>query len=355
MLTSQLFAALILAGIAFLFFIVEMSAVRTGRSIIRGIVSDVRTLTEAAARFGQGDLSHRVALSGNDEIGQLAATFNGMAENIDQHQGVLLEKQRLEADLAVAREIQQRMLPQSPPSVPGLDVAGVSIPSKEVGGDLFYFIPVANGRLGITIGDVSGKSVPAALLMSNVLAALRSEARIVDREDEILGHLNRLIVEQVEPGRFVTFFYGVVDPRRGAIRYACAGHNPPLLMRASGDAEWLLEAGVPLGVVADSTYRGFEASLATGDVLVLYSDGVTEAQRATTPAGEDPGTDAPEAEREFFDERRLEAVVRDARGKTAAGIIADVLEAVRNFSLGEEQSDDLTLVVVRMAPPEAGA
>jgi len=349
MLTSQAFALLILVVIALLFIIVELSAVRTGRSIVKGIVSDVKVLTEAAARFGRGDLAHRVALSGKDEMGRLAATFNSMAESIEQNQEILLEKERLEADLSLAREIQQRMLPQAPPSIPGLDVAGLSIPSREVGGDLFYFLPVANGRLGITIGDVSGKSVPAALLMSNVLAALKSEARIVDKEDEILGHLNRLIVEQVEPGRFVTFFYGVVDPRERVLRYACAGHNPPLLMRASGDARWLKEAGVPLGVVPESTYVPHEIGLEPGDVIVLYSDGVTEAQGTPTlPDADDRNDDAPPPEPEFFDEARLEAVVRDARGKSAAGIVADVMQAVRSFTEGEEQSDDLTLVVVRV-------
>jgi serine phosphatase RsbU (regulator of sigma subunit) len=352
MLTSQAFALIILVVIALLFIIVELSAVRTGRSIVKGIVSDVKVLTEAAARFGRGDLAHRVALSGKDEMGRLAATFNSMAESIEQNQEILLEKERLEADLSLAREIQQRMLPQSPPSIPGLDVAGLSIPSREVGGDLFYFLPVANGRLGITIGDVSGKSVPAALLMSNVLAALKSEARIVDKEDEILGHLNRLIVEQVEPGRFVTFFYGVVDPRERVLRYACAGHNPPLLMRASGDTRWLKEAGVPLGVVPESTYSPHEIALEPDDVIVLYSDGVTEAQRTPAPPEADErDEDAPPPEQEFFDEARLEAVVRDARGKSAAGIVADVMQAVRSFTEGEEQSDDLTLVVVRIASP----
>jgi serine phosphatase RsbU (regulator of sigma subunit) len=348
-LTSQAFAIAILVGIALLFFIVELSAVRTGRSIIKGIVTDVKSLTEAAARFGQGDLHHRVTLSGKDEMGRLAATFNDMAANIEQHQEVLIEKERLEADLAVARQIQQRMLPQSPPIISGLDVAGLSIPSREVGGDLFYFLPVAAGRLGLTIGDVSGKSVPAALLMSNVLAALKSEARIVDKEDEILDHLNRLIVEQVEPGRFVTFFYGVVDPEQRTVRYACAGHNPPLLMRDSGEAEWLEEAGVPLGVLPDSIYTPVEKELQLGDVLVLYSDGVTEAQRAT-PAAQPEDEDEPATESEFFDEHRLESAVRDARDRTAAEIVAHVMDAIRSFTEGAEQSDDLTLVVVKVTP-----
>lgn len=354
--TSQVFALVILVLIALLFIVVELSAVRTGRSIVQGIVSDVKTLTVAARKFGEGDLSQRVDLPGKDEMGQLAATFNSMAENIEQHQEVLREKERLEADLALARDIQQRMLPQSPPVIPGLDVAGLSIPSREVGGDLFYFLPVEGGRLGLTIGDVSGKSVPAALLMSNVLAALKSEARIVEAEDEILVHLNRLIVEQVEPGRFVTFFYGVVDPGKGSLRYACAGHNPPLLMRGNGETAWLEEAGVPLGVVDDSTYVPAEVTLDPGDVLVLYSDGVTEAQRISAAPGEDgegddDGAPAPATRTEFFDEERLAAAVREARHRSATAIVSHVMDAIRAFTGGAEQSDDVTLVVVRMTGP----
>jgi serine phosphatase RsbU (regulator of sigma subunit) len=344
---AQLFAIFVLATVGLLFLIVELSAVRTGRGIIKGIVTDVKGLSEAAKKFGEGDLQHRVELSGKDEIGQLASTFNTMAANIEKHQEVLLEKERLEADLALARDIQQRMLPQSAPSIPGLDVAGLSIPSREVGGDLFYFLPLTNGRLGLTIGDVSGKSVPAALLMSNVLAALKSEARIVDNEDEVLNHLNQLIVEQVEPGTFVTFFYGVVDPAARTLRYACAGHNPPLIMRPSGEAEWLEEAGMPLGVMSESTYEPVDAALEPGDVLVLYSDGVTEAARATDkPAGDD----GPPDDDEFFDEHRLEAAVRDARGKSATEIISHIMDAIHAFTDGAEQSDDLTIVVVRVAP-----
>jgi serine phosphatase RsbU (regulator of sigma subunit) len=343
--TSQAFAILILISIGMLFLIVELSAVRTGRSIIKGIVSDVNTLADSAKKFGKGNLRHRIALEGKDEMGQLAQTFNRMASDIEAHQAVLLEKERLEADLAVARDIQQRMLPQGPPSIPGLDVAGLSIPSREVGGDLFYFLPLSRGRLGLTVGDVSGKSVPAALLMSNVLAALKSEARLVEKEDEIVAHLNRLIVEQVEPGRFVTFFYGVVNPEKGVLRYACAGHNPPLLLHPSGEAEWLQEAGAPLGVMPESTYVPVETKLAPGDILVLYSDGVTEAQRATNEPDDD---DAPPDPDEFFDEHRLESAVRDAAGKSATEIIAHVMDAIAAFTDGAEQSDDLTLVVVRI-------
>jgi serine phosphatase RsbU (regulator of sigma subunit) len=339
--SSNAIAVLIFLTILVLFLIAEYSAARTGRSIIRGILDDVKGLAEAARRFGEGDLAHRIEVRGKDELGSLSASFNTMAENIDENQELLLEKERLEADLSLARDIQQRMLPQSPPVLPGLDVAGLSIPSREVGGDLFYFLPVSQGRLGLTIGDVSGKSVPAALLMSNVLAALKTEARLVENEDEILTHLNRLIVEQVEPGRFVTFFYGVVDRAQMRLSYACAGHNPPLVVKADGTTDWLREAGMPLGVLPENTYALADVPLEAGDVLVLYSDGVTEAERPCRDAAEGD-------EPEFFDDHRLEETVRNAREQSAAEIVQSVVDAVHDFTGGAELSDDLTLVVVKI-------
>lgn len=335
--SSNAIAVLIFITILLLFLIAEYSAARTGRGIIRGILDDVKGLAEAAGRFGHGDLDHRIEVRGRDELGSLSASFNTMAQNIEENQELLLEKERLEADLSLARDIQQRMLPQTPPILPGLDVAGISIPSREVGGDLFYFLPVPKGRLGLTIGDVSGKSVPAALLMSNVLAALRTEARLVEGEDQILTHLNALIAEQVEPGRFVTFFYGVLDRSELRLNYACAGHNPPLLVKPDGSIEWLSEAGMPLGVVAEHTYTAANVDLGVGDVLVLYSDGVTEAERPTT--GEEP---------DFYDDHRLVQAVRDARGKTASEIIQAVVDSVNVYTGGSDLSDDLTLVVVKI-------
>jgi len=336
--SSNAIAVLIFLTILVLFLIAEYSAARTGRSIIRGILDDVKGLAEAAGRFGEGDLVHRIEVRGRDELGSLSASFNTMAQNIEENQELLLEKERLEADLSLARDIQQRMLPQSPPVLPGLDVAGISIPSREVGGDLFYFLPVPEGRLGLTIGDVSGKSVAAALLMSNVLAALKTEARLVDQEDQILTHLNKLIAEQVEPGRFVTFFYGVVDRESRKLTYACAGHNPPLLVKSDGTTDWLREAGVPLGVLPDHVYEPAEVRIDVGDVLVLYSDGVTEAEKPTTGDGEP----------NFFDDHRLEETVRGAYHKSATEIIQSVVDAVDRFTGGADLSDDLTLVVVKL-------
>jgi len=318
----------------------EALAVRAGRGIARAILADVGEITGAARRIGEGDLMHRVPIRGRDELSKLGATLNEMAANLDSHQKELLEKERLEADLAVAREIQQRLLPQGPPTVAGLDVAGVSIPSREVGGDLFAFLPLDGGRLGIALGDVSGKSVPAALLMSNALAALKAQVQHAASVDQSLANVNRLICEDVEPGRFVTLFFGVIDPAAGEIRHASAGHNPPLVMSAAGGERWLSEGGLPLGVSPEAEYQSAVARLAPGDVLVIYSDGVTEAEGpADASAPDEPA---------MFGEERVAATVRALGGQSAAEIVEGIVAAVRTFAAGIPQGDDLTLVVIKL-------
>ena len=330
----------IVAG--FVISMVERFAVRSGRSIIQAVLDEMTALRRAAERFGAGDLDYRLPVQGKDEFSVVATSFNDMAANLKRQQQELVAKERLEQDLAVARGIQQRFLPQQTPSLEGLDVAGVSVPSREVGGDLFYWFTHADGSLGFTLGDVSGKSVSAALLMSNVLAALRAQA--IDRVEiaESLARVNRLIVDQIEPGRFVTLFYGEADARSGSLRYVSAGHNPPLLMRSSGMMEWLREGGVPLGVLPAARYATAGVRFEPGDTLVVYSDGVTEAE-GPSAAGSSAGSASPER----FGEGRLAAVVSAQRGKPARAIMDAVLHAVHAFGNGTPQADDITLIVVR--------
>lgn len=346
-LSSNSIPIVMLVVILVLFLFAELSAVRTGRSIAGGILQDVRQMAKATKRFGEGDLDHRIPVTGKDELSTLASSFNTMARDIREHQKVLLEKERLEADLAVARDIQQRMLPQEAPTVPGLDIAGVSIPSREVGGDLYSFSTLPDGTLGIAIGDVSGKSVPAALLMSNTVAAFRAETRMNAAADHVIAEMNRLIADQVEPGKFVTFFYGIVDTAAETLRYCCAGHNPPLKMNAGGDAEWIPEAGLPLGVYPDAEYTAAEVAFSKGDILVLYSDGVTEAERDHAGAPPADGDTGPVDDDEFFGEERMESVIRSARTAGAGEIIQALLDAIRDYSGDGVQSDDLTIIVVK--------
>jgi len=332
--------------VIFVVSLTEGMAVRTGRGILNALFDDVSALRDAAQRFGKGDLDYRVPVHGKDEIATVAGALNEMAASLKAQQAELVEKERLEVDLALARDIQRRLLPQAPPVVSGVDLAGVSIPSLEVGGDLFAFFHEGPTRLGLALGDVSGKSVPAAILMSNTLAALRAEAELAGAAAESLRRLNRILIEHFESGRFVTLVYAVLNPRTGTLEFASAGHNPALLVTAAGEIEWLPASGPPLGVLRDAVYEPMRRILSPGDVLVLYSDGITEAARpvaASSAAGHTPGLD----EMEFFDEPRLAEVVQRTRGQSAAAIMEAVLAAVAMFRGAEPQGDDVTLLVVR--------
>jgi len=335
---SGLFLLVIVGAVAMLVGMLESFAVRSGRSIVRAVLEEARTLRTAADEFGAGHLDYRLPVRGQDEFGVVASSFNQMAMNLERQRRELIEAERLEEDLAVARGIQQRFLPQEAPRIPGLDIAGVSIPSKEVGGDLFYWFSHEDGSLGFVLGDVSGKSVPAALLMSNVLAALRAQADV--ELAACVERTNRLIIEQIEPGRFVTLFYGEADPKQGTLRYVSAGHNPALVV-GGGGIRWLREGGVPLGILPGASYQTAGVDLTPGDTVVVYSDGVTEAEQvAATSAAAQP---------EMFGEERLAAVAQAMHGRPAREVLEGVLQAVRDFAKGAEQADDITLVVVRRA------
>jgi len=218
----------------------------------------------------------------------------------------------------------------------------VSIPSREVGGDLFSFLVLPNGALGVALGDVSGKSVPAALLMSNVLASLKAHAQHGAPAHECLTSINRLLCEDILFGKFVTLFHGVIDPARGEIRYASAGHNPPLVVSATGEVAWLREAWIPLGIQPDAVYTDAAAPVSPGDTIVIYSDGVTEAE--TTADAE-----------EMFGEERLAATVAALRDASASEIVQGIVDAVRAFAKGAPQSDDVTIVAVKFGEPRARA
>jgi len=318
------------------FGIIEGVAVRSGRGVVQSIEQEVGALREAATRLGAGDLGHRIPVRGRDELSALAGSFNEMAAGLERQRAELVEKERLDEDLEVALAIQRRFLPQRSPSVPGLQVAGVSVPSREVGGDLFHYLELPGGRLAVALGDVSGKSVPAALIMSNVMSALRAEVQHEAEVEKSLERINRLLVEQIEPGRFVTLFYGIADPPMGRLRYTSAGHNPVLRVTPGGEVGWLKEGGVPLGVQPESRYPSAEFPLEPGDVIVAYSDGVTEAE-------------GPEQDGRIphFGDQRLAECVTALRSEPVESIVQGILDAVKAFAGQRPQADDITLVVLR--------
>jgi sigma-B regulation protein RsbU (phosphoserine phosphatase) len=244
-----------------------------------------------------------------------------------------LEARKIERELEIARGIQESFLPEKAPEMAGLDLHGINLSYGEVGGDYFDFIPIVDNQLGLAIGDVSGKGIAAALLMAAFRASLLAEIRNHYAIRRIFEKVNRLLYESTDTGKFVTAFYGVLDVKNRVFTFSNAGHNPPLLLRANGAAEWLTEGGLALGILADAAYEERPVPLATGDMLVLYTDGVTE---ASTPTGEQYGV------------KRLEDLVRRIADRPAVEIVEAIREEVEAFTGEAHLNDDLTLVVARL-------
>jgi sigma-B regulation protein RsbU (phosphoserine phosphatase) len=250
-----------------------------------------------------------------------------------------VEQRRLERDLAIARDIQRSFLPASAPRVPGFDLAGTSISHDKVGGDYYDFITVSDTRLGLAIADVSGKGIPAGLLMAGFRMSLLAEIRNEYAIRAVMRKVNRLLHESTERDRFVTAFYGVLDWRNGMIIFSNAGHNPPMVIRADGTVEELTEGGVALGVLEDTQYEERPVALHAGDVVVMYTDGISEAE---------------DEHGEQFSPTRIEQVVRANPTHTARELTQDIVAAVLDWAGEKGPGDDLTLIVLRSLKPGAG-
>jgi sigma-B regulation protein RsbU (phosphoserine phosphatase) len=269
-----------------------------------------------------------------DDLNLLTVMANTAAMRIEHARLAEIEHQeRLMArELEQAAEIQQRFLPAQAPQVPELDLAGHNAPCRTVGGDYFDFFPYPNGRVAMVLGDVSGKGMPASLLMMS----LQARVQVLIEEPENLGatltRLNRLTATNCPSNRFITFFMCLLDGSTGDLVFSNAGHNPPLLMRTNGNAEWLEAGGCPLGIMAMTKYEESRTRLDPGDVLVVFSDGVTDAMN---PHDEE------------FGEVQLAAVVHEHRCERSAEILEAVNRAIADWAAGTPLPDDLTLLVAR--------
>lgn len=239
---------------------------------------------------------------------------------------------RMRHQLALAAEIQQHLLPANLPALDGYDLAGTSIAAETVGGDYFDIIATPGERWTICLGDVSGKGIPASLLMSNVQAMIRLLARMNVAPCEAMRRANELLIDCTPTEKFVTFFLASLDPSTGRLDFCNAGHNPPQHLRASGERTHLASGGAVLGIIPSFPYTGNSIDVAPGDVVVIYSDGVTEAV---------------DIEDDEFGEERLAAVVSEHATEGARAIQDAIIAAVRAHAGKQPQSDDITLVVLK--------
>jgi sigma-B regulation protein RsbU (phosphoserine phosphatase) len=242
----------------------------------------------------------------------------------------LQDKRGYETDLELAQSIQNRLVPTNLPSTEGLSFSAYYESARAVGGDYYDVISLDEKRSMVLIADVAGKGVPAALLMSGVRSHVRACAVRGDSPDQILSSLNRTLHADTETSSFVTMFCATIDVEHRLLEYANAGHELPLLVRTQGDPRHLRAGGLPIGVLPDTEYELAQESLDPGDRLVLYTDGVTEAQ-------------APDGG--FFDTTRLETVVSENRESTVIIMADAIIQRIKGFVSTHEQSDDITLLL----------
>lgn len=316
------------------------AAFRERRSIVE---QQVRSMMAAPLQTGEQvigliyvDMPNIIHPFTEEELNLLTVMANVAAIRIEQARLAEVEQaQRIMArELAQAAEIQKSLLPAAPPRAPGFDIAGGTEPCRTVGGDYFDYLAYPGGRVALLVGDVAGKGMSAALLMSSLQARVQVLAEAGDAPSKVLGRLNRSLVGNCPANRFITFFYSVLDPVSGELRYANAGHNPPVLIRGGGGRVECLEAGgTVLGILPNQAYEEGCVVMDPGDVLALYSDGITE---ASPPNSDDE-----------FGVGRLAEVLGACRRKGARGMVNEVMRRVSEWTSGAPASDDATLVVVK--------
>ena len=285
-----------------------------------------RTLQMVSARLRRSDLQRIAELQRSNE--ELARAYRDLQEA----QAALVEKERLERELELARDLQESILPREFPPMPGIRCGARYRAARMVGGDFYDLIPLDTTRLGLVIADVSDKGLPAALFMALTRSLIRAEARRSASPREVLLNVHRLLLEMSSSNTFVTIFYGVLDLAQGLLTYARAGHNHPLRLRVgSSECQWLGGQGMMLGVVPDVVLEEIALPVFPGDLFVLYTDGVTDAKSRTG---------------DFFGADALRRAVCAGRSLGAQALCDLIFEEVEQFGAGAEQFDDIALLVV---------
>lgn len=339
-------ATLVLGSVAALFCIVEVVALLIGVSLTRTITGAVHGIYAGTQRVMEGNFGHRIEVAGNDQLSEVGRSFNQMTENLQQLVAVAKEKERLQSELEIAREVQAQLYPKTVPALRHLRITAGCSPARLVSGDYYDYQAIHSGAAGIAIGDVAGKGISAALLMATLQSSLRTQLRAcVERTAAVGGdpgvdvvstsrlvqQLNLQLYADTAPEKYATFFFGVYDDDTGSLVYTNAGHLPPILMRG-GDAIPLSVNGMVVGAFPFAQYGESRVELRKDDLLLCYTDGITE----------------PENEYgEMFGEQRVIEVVRRHAGRGNEEIITAIMSAVREWTASPELQDDMTLLLAR--------
>jgi serine phosphatase RsbU (regulator of sigma subunit) len=329
-----------LVGIGVLLLVIEMVALSNGLALARTITTSVDELFSGTERVKSGNFEQRITVRSDDQLGQLTASFNDMTGRIQHLLVEQDEKRRLEQELQIARDIQMSLLPQGALKAPGMSVAALCAPAREVGGDYYDFLPLADGRVGLLIADVSGKGASAALYMAELKGLMLSLSRIHTSPRALLIEANEIIANHLDSRSFITMTYAVIDRAAGTLTCARAGHTP--FMRIAGGqrlVDVLAPDGMVLGLNLDRGER-FERCLleltlpiAGGDLLFFFTDGVS---------------DAMDAEGSCFGESRLSTFLAAHADLTPEAIRDRLVDEIASFVQGQPQHDDITMVILKI-------
>lgn len=322
-------------GIAVAFLIVELIALAIGISITRTMTRAVHFLYESTQRVQAGDFSYRIPIHGSDQLAHLGQSYNMMAENLDRLLKVAKEKERLQADLQIAKEVQEQLYPRSVPIVEGLQITALLNPAKSVSGDYYDYQKIDDRHTAIAIGDVAGKGISAALLMANIQSAMRAQLRAISDGNidtaAIVSHLNKHLQANTTTEKYATFFLSVYDETTGELVCTNAGHLPPILIRGS-EVSRLDVNGMVVGVFPFAKYDSSRITLEKGDILLLYTDGITEPENEYD---------------EMFGEDRLIETVQRVASKSNEEILREVFDAVNEWTFAPDSADDMTMMIIR--------
>ena len=330
---------IVFAFLGFFFLVIQGSALFMGGLLARSITYAVHELFVGTERIQQGDFTHRIRIDSGDQLGDLAAQFNRMSGSMEHFMHVQREKQRLDDELRIAREIQKSLLPTSPPVMEGLTIADLCEPAREVGGDYYDFFELGPRRLGIMVADVSGKGTSAALYMAELKGLMLALSRQEQSPRRLLIEANGLLAEHLDNRSFITMTYAIVDLDARTLTSARAGHTP-LIVVSGGCSDVITSSGMVLGLRLPGAAERFgqvleehTRSLCPGDVIVLYTDGITEAMNE---AGD------------LFSDESLARVVSGQDELDAAGIRERVVREVGAFVGNAEPHDDMTMIVLKL-------
>jgi sigma-B regulation protein RsbU (phosphoserine phosphatase) len=332
-----LIVATIVGGV---FLLVSAASVFWSARLTRSITRAVHDLYDGTRQVAAGNLAHRTPVRGTDQLSELASSFNGMTERVQQLIVEVGEKKKLESELEIARQVQLQQFPKSVPKLKTLQVAAQCIPSRFVSGDYYDYVLLTSGRMALALGDVSGKGISAALVMASLQSALHAQLRYAPADGQagetlstatVMRQLSEQLYENTPAEKYATFFCALYDDSTGSLLYTNAGHLPPLLIR--GNERIRLDVGgTVVGLMPLFTYEQQVVQLQPGDLLAMFTDGVTEAE---------------DASREQFGDDRLATLLMEHRDKPLEEVVRIVTDRVREWAHDPDNADDTTILLAR--------